>query len=333
MTLPPALILTAGLGTRLRPLTRVRAKAAVPVNGVPLVRRVARWLALNGIREHVYNLHHQPASIAACLGDGAALGIHLRYSWEPTVLGSAGGPRHALPLLTDSGADRFLIVNGDTLTDVDLIRLLDCHERSGAKVTMSLIRNPAPDRYGGVAVSDDGFVTGFTRPGSTVESFHFIGVQVADATVFARLEDNVPSESVNGLYPVLMRDAPRSIAAFISEASFSDIGTPLDCLRTSLALADLEGDRMISSSAHLDAEAVVERTAIWDDVVVGAGAHLRDCIIGDGARIPAGADYVACAIVPAGHHLAADGERIEDGLLIRAMESRLGVFPGSRTLV
>jgi NDP-sugar pyrophosphorylase family protein len=102
MRRPPALVLTAGLGTRLRPLTYVRAKAAVPVNGEPLVRRVARWLAGRGIDEHVYNLHHHPASIAACLGDGAGLGVRVRYSWEPAVLGSAGGPRHALPLLLDS---------------------------------------------------------------------------------------------------------------------------------------------------------------------------------------------------------------------------------------
>ena len=319
MTRPPALVLTAGLGTRLRPLTHVRAKAAVPVNGEPLVRRVATWLASCGIREHVYNLHHHPASIAACLGDGTSLDIHVRYSWEPTVLGSAGGPRHALPLLTDGTADRFLIVNGDTLTNVDLDAVLDRHDRSGAQITMSLIPNPAPDKYGGVAVSPDGFVTGFTRPGAAGESFHFIGVQVATAGVFRRVDDNVPSESVNGLYPVLMREARGSIAAFISDASFSDIGTPLDCLRTSLALAVHEGDRLVSENARIEPTAVVERTAIWDDVVVGAHATLRDCIVADRVTIPAGASYERCAIVPAGAHAAAGDERIEGDLLIRAI--------------
>lgn len=319
MTPPPVLVLTAGLGTRLRPLTHVRAKAAVPVNGEPLVRRVARWLAGHGVRDHVYNLHHHPASIAACLGDGTALGMRVRYSWETAVLGSAGGPRHALPLLTDAGAGHFLIVNGDTLTDVDLEALLDRHDESAAKVTMSLIPNPAPDKYGGVTVSSDGFVTGFTRPGSAGESFHFIGVQVAGAGVFSGLEDNVTSESVNGLYPILLREAPRSIAAFISDASFSDIGTPLDCLRTSLALAVHEGDRLVSDTARIDPTAIVQRTAIWDDVIVGARAHLRDCIVADGVTITAGAKYERCAIVPAGAHAAARDERIEDGLLIRAV--------------
>ena len=319
MTAPPALILTAGLGTRLRPLTHVRAKAAVPVNGEPLVRRVARWLAARGIREHVYNLHHHPASITACLGDGTALGIRVRYSWEPTVLGSAGGPRHALPLLTDTGADHFLIVNGDTLTDVDLDAVLHRHQDSRARVTMSLIPNPAPDKYGGVTVSSDGFVTGFTRPGAGAESFHFIGVQVAAADVFGCLEDNVPHESVNSLYPVLMREDARSVAAYVSDASFSDIGTPLDCLRTSLALAVHEGDLMVSPSARIAPDAVVHRTAVWDDVIVGAGAQLHDCIVGDRVTIPAGANYERCAIVPAGDLVPGRDERIEGGLLIRAI--------------
>ena len=115
---PRALLLTAGLGTRLQPLTYVRAKAAVPINGEALVRRVIRGLALSGISDLVLNLHHRPASIAALVGDGSDLGVSVRYSWEQPVLGSAGGPRHALPLVTDSDDDDFLIVNGDTLTDV-----------------------------------------------------------------------------------------------------------------------------------------------------------------------------------------------------------------------
>ena len=317
MTACPALVLTAGLGTRLRPLTYVRAKAAVPVNGEPLVRRVARWLAGAGIRDHVYNLHHHPESIAACLGDGSGLGIRVRYSWEHPVLGSAGGPRHALPLLLDAAAEPFLIVNGDTLTNVDLAALRQRHERSGAQVTMALIANPAPEKYGGVVVSDDGYVTGFTRAGSGVESFHFIGVQVAGPDVFADLADGVRSESVNELYPALIRQSPHAIAAFISAASFSDIGTPADCLRTSLALAEPEGDRLLASTATIAPSAVVVRTAIWDDVSVDAGARLHECIVADGAHIPAGVHYDRCAIVPAGGRAPAENERLEHGLLVR----------------
>jgi NDP-sugar pyrophosphorylase family protein len=90
-----ALVLTAGLGTRLRPLTCVRAKAAVPVNGQPLIHRIIRWLVSGGGFDLVLNLHHTPETIAALVGDASALGARVRYSWEQPVLGSAGGPRRA----------------------------------------------------------------------------------------------------------------------------------------------------------------------------------------------------------------------------------------------
>lgn len=317
MRRPPALILTAGLGTRLRPLTYVRAKAAVPVNGEPLARRVARWLGSRGFRDQIFNLHHHPASVAACLGDGSELGVRIRYSWEQPVLGSAGGPRHALPLLTDSGSERFLIVNGDTLTNVDLDALSDRHASAGALVTMALIPNPAPDKYGGVLVSSDGYVTGFTRPGEASESFHFIGVQAAEAKAFEGLPDGVPHETVKALYPELLRRDPRAVAAFVSDAEFRDIGTPADLLAASLTLAESEGHHMVSRTAEIAPEAVLERTAVWDDVTIERGARLTECLVADGVRIPRGAVFERCAIVPADARQPAADERIEDGLLIR----------------
>ena len=101
---PPrsALLLTAGLGTRLAPLTEVRAKPAVPVAGEPLVRRITRWLARQGVDDLVLNLHHLPSTVTGVMGDGSDLGVRVRYSWEqPIVLGSAGGPRQALPIIND----------------------------------------------------------------------------------------------------------------------------------------------------------------------------------------------------------------------------------------
>src|SRR5260370_5725215 len=96
-----ALVLAAGRGTRLRPLTLTRAKAAAPVDGEPLARRTIRWLVGHGVRDLVVNLHHKPESIAAAVGDGSDLGPRVRYSWESPILGSAARPRHPLPLLLD----------------------------------------------------------------------------------------------------------------------------------------------------------------------------------------------------------------------------------------
>jgi mannose-1-phosphate guanylyltransferase len=320
-----ALILAAGLGTRLRPLTYVRAKAAVPVNGEPLIRRVISWLVAQGFSDLMVNLHHQPASVGAAVGDGQDLGARVRYSWEDPVLGSAGGPRHALPMLVEglsAGEQQFLLVNGDTLTDLALAALVDAHHASGALVTMAVIPNPRPERYGGVLV-ESGRVTGFGRPGrlsAGAQSFHFIGVQVADARVFADLPDGEPAESVLDLYPQLMSRDRTAIRAFPATAVFRDIGTPADYLQTSLELATAEGDRLIApGSSGIHPSADVRRTAVWDNVTIGAHSRLHECIVCDGAAIPPGSHYRRCAIAPYRGEGLHTGERLEGSLIIREL--------------
>ncbi len=272
----PALVLTAGLATRLRPLSHVRAKAALPVAGTPLVHRIIRWLAGAGIRDFVLNLHHLPQTITALVGDGTQFGVRVRYSWEMPVLGSAGGPRRALPLL---GAPRFLIVNGDMLTDASLPDLMAAHDRPGTLVTMAVVPNAAPEKYGGVLVDDEGTVTGFTRRGSQQPSYHFIGVQVAESAAFATLPDNRPLESVGSLYPELMRTNPGSVRVCVSNAEFLDIGTPADYLETCLRLAEREG--------HVLANDCV----LWDHVEIEPGARLERCVVTDEVRVPSDADW------------------------------------------
>jgi mannose-1-phosphate guanylyltransferase len=300
-----ALVLTAGLGTRLQPLTLARAKAAAPVDGESLARRTIAWLVSHGVRDLVLNLHHKPESITATVGDGSDLGARVRYSWESPVLGSAGGPRHALPLVLDSTSDAtFVLVNGDTLTNVDLPAMVRRHRDSGALVTMAVIVNPRPDKYGGVVLDARGAVTAFTRrraPGEPGDAtFHFIGPQVVNAEVFADLPDGVPFESVLGVYPRLMRERPGSVRGFAGDWSFQDIGTPADLLATSLALAAADGrpDRpRWGRRPSVDPTARVTRSVLWDDVSIGAGAEIDECVIADHVVIPAGARLSRCAIV------------------------------------
>ena len=278
------------------------------------------WLVSEGVTEQVLNLHHRPESIAAVVGDGGDLGARVRYSWEDPVLGSGGGPRHAIPLLTDGkggSTDAFVIVNGDTLTDMPLGVLTDRHQQSGALVTMALIPNPRPEFYGGVRV-EDGWITGFTRAGTGEASYHFIGVQAAHAAAFSSLDDGVPAESVNSLYPRLIRESPYSVAACIVDAPFSDIGTPADYLQTSVGLAAREGDRLVSGAGlEIDPGATLTRTAVWDNVRIGANCVLKDCIVCDGAQIDAGSRYERCALVPfAGQPIYPD-ERREGNLIVR----------------
>lgn len=295
-----ALVLAAGLGTRLHPLTLARAKAAAAVDGEPLVRRTVAWLVSQGFTDLVVNLHHKPQTITAALGDGRDLGARIRYSWEDPVLGSAGGPRHALPLLLDAVAERTaVVVNGDTLTNVELGAMIDAHRRSGALVTMALIPNPRPDKYGGVLLDAYGAATGFTRRGSSESSFHFIGPQVIEADAFMSLEDGVPAESVLGIYPKLMDARRGSVMGFVSDASFHDIGTPADLLATSLDLAARAGrpDRpRWGRDCVVDPSARVTRSVLWDRVRIGAGATVHECVVADDVDVPAGASYTRCAI-------------------------------------
>ena len=299
-----ALVLAAGLGTRLHPLTLARAKAAAAVDGEPLVRRTVRWLGTHGFRDLVVNLHHKPETITAVLGDGSDLGARVRYSWESPVLGSAGGPRHALPLLLSGTAERTaVIVNGDTLTNVDLAAMIDQHRRTGALVTMALIPNPRPEKYGGVLLDEYQNVTGFARRGAGQDNFHFIGPQVVEADAFMSLEDGVVAETVLGIYPKLMEARRGSVMGFVSDASFQDIGTPADLLHTSLDLASADrrnGEPRPGRNAVIAATARVSRSVLWDDVTVGDNAVLFECVVGDGVSIPAGARYERCAIVNSG---------------------------------
>ncbi|MBI4477692.1 MAG: NDP-sugar synthase [Acidobacteria bacterium] len=233
----PALILAAGYGTRLRPLTADIAKPALPVGGVPLIVRVLRWLSRLGVRDAIINLHYKPETITALVGDGRALGLKIRYSWEPVILGSAGGPARAFQL---HEAARWLIVNADTLTDVDVERLVDQHSSTGALVTMAVVPNPNPFRYGGVLVRDNvvsGFTPAMRNPPGTC---HFIGVQAVERSVFSHVAPDRKSDSVGDLYPKLLDSQPGAVRAFVSIATFFDIGTPRDYQETSTRLEKMD---------------------------------------------------------------------------------------------
>lgn len=306
----PALVLTAGLATRLRPLSFVRAKAAVPVAGQPLITRILRQLRAAGVSDAVLNLHHLAHTLTRLVGDGSDLGMRVRYSWEMPILGSAGGPRQALPLL---GAPTFLIANGDTLTDVDVAALVEAHRRSGALVTMAVVPNAEPQKYGGVVVAADDSVTGFTKRGSSQASHHFVGLQVAEASAFASLSTGTPYESVAAVYPALISDRPGSVRAHVCAAEFLDIGTPDDYLRTSLMLARREGGAPAPGArTRIDPTARIEASILWDDVQVGAGSMLRQCIVTDGARVPDDTSWTGVTLRSATGELAPGERRIGD---------------------
>jgi mannose-1-phosphate guanylyltransferase len=315
------MVLTAGLGTRLAPLSDLKAKPALPVAGVPLAGRILRWLAGAGVTDAVLNLHHRPESITGAIGDGSRFGVRVRYSWEPRILGSAGGPARALPLLD---AERFFLVNGDTLTDVDLAALSARHAASAAAVTLAVIPNPDPLHYGGVMLDEDGCVTGFSAPGPGNPGWHFIGVQAVERSVFASLDPDQPVDTFAGTYRRMIATRSGAIRAMTAQAAFFDIGTAADYLETCLAIDRTEGlgDVLAGSRTAVHRGAHVTRSVLWDDVEIADDVSLDECVVADGVRIPPGVRLSRRAIVPCGDRLPGAGDARVGDLFVSPLDAQ-----------
>jgi mannose-1-phosphate guanylyltransferase len=183
------------------------------------------------------------------------------------------------------------------------------HEGSGATVTLALVPNTAPDRYGGVLLGPHDEVVGFTRKGDRRPSWHFIGVQVTNRDAFAALPDGEPIDSIGGAYDALMAASPGSVRGWRCDASYHDIGTVREYVETSFVCLteetagssrDAAGPVIAGSGCRVAPSARLRRAILWDDVTVEAGCELEDCVVTDGLTIPAGTQLSRCAVVPAG---------------------------------
>jgi len=143
-------------------------------------------------------------------------------------------------------------------------------------------------------------------------------VQVVESSVFAALPDDTPADTVAGIYPALWQQRPGSVRAFVTAAEYMDIGTPADYLNTSLTLATRERSSLTGRRTRVAASARIERSVLWDDVEVGEGALLRDCIVTDGVKVPADTSWHGVALRVADDQLA-PGERRVDNLAVSAL--------------
>lgn len=302
-----AMILAAGFGTRLFPLTIDRTKPAIPFLGKPLVGYVAEYIAGFGINEIVVNLHHQPQSVIDALGDGSDFGVHIEYTIEePNILGTAGALDNAREHLTD---EPFLIVNGKIITDIDISGAIETHRRSGALATMVLKSNIKRERFT-VVETADGLVTGFggfplplteeeiRNPQSEIHNpLMFTGIHILEPRVFDYIPRGVFSDIVSDIYRPALEKGD-GIAAHVAEGDWYELSTIPRYLDISLAMLK-ETNVFSGADCSISADALVRDSVIWDTVNIEADTELYRTIIADGVTIPAGEKFENAAIVRA----------------------------------
>jgi len=293
-------VLCAGLGTRLRPLTGLVPKPAVPLCQVPLIRHALGLLAGAGVRRVVVNVHHLPEAMAAAAGAAAAaLGLELAISREPVIAGTGGALRQAAPLL--SGAEAVVVLNGDVLFDVDLRPALSAHRASGALATMALLPMPAGARYAAVEIDECGRVRRiagrFGPGGAGLTPWHFPGLHVLSPGLLERIPA-APFECDlhRDLYPPLM--ARGLVRGLVTHGAWSDLGTPASYLAANLEVAagrfplarfGLGAPRRIAASARIDPGAWIgEAVIIGEGCEVPAGARVDRAVLWPGTRLRQG---------------------------------------------
>lgn len=293
-----AMILAAGFGTRLFPLTIDRTKPAIPFLGKPLVGYVAEYIAKFGITEVVVNLHHQPDSVINALGDGSAFGVRIDYALEePNILGTAGALDNARRFLED---DTFLVVNGKIITDIDIAAALETHKKSGAMATMILKPNTRREKFT-IVEERDGYVTRFTDfPLPLDESemstpLMFTGIHILEPSVFDYIPRGIYSDIVPTFYDPALSEG-KKIAAHITDANWYELSTIPRYLDISLAMLKGTGVQ-IGRNCNLSASATVKDSIIWDSVTISDEASLYRTILADDVTIPPGESFENAAIV------------------------------------
>jgi mannose-1-phosphate guanylyltransferase len=330
-----AMLLCAGLGTRLRPLTDLLPKPAVPLCGVPLAGWTLALLRAGGVRRAVVNTHHLPEEMAgAARAAAAALGLGLEISHEPKIAGTGGALREARRLL--QGSDPLLLVNGDVLFDLDLEAALSAHRASRALATMVLLPMPVGQSYASVEVDPGGAVrriAGAYGPGGpALWPWHFSGVHVLSPELLEHLPTEPFMADVNRhVYPPLMESG--RIRGHVSSGYWNDLGTPAryleatcDVLSGRVPLGRFAGAEPLSAACEVApgvrvaAGAVIEPGArLLGPAYLGPGARVEafaevgpEAVIGAGAHVPAGAG-VRRAVVLDGTRLL-PGERLEGAI-------------------
>jgi mannose-1-phosphate guanylyltransferase/mannose-1-phosphate guanylyltransferase/phosphomannomutase len=324
-----AMVLAAGLGTRLRPLTYEITKPMVPVLDRPVMEHIVDLLDRHGIAEVIANLHYFPDSIKEHFGE------RLEYSYEPELLGTAGGVRACSEFF---GGDPFLVISGDALTDIDLGAFAERHRSSGGVATLAVKRVRDTREYGVVLHDREGRITGFQEkpePDEALSDLGNCGIYMFDPQIFDYFPGRPFVDWAKDVFPVLLQnDVPFHIHEI--HEYWNDVGSLAElrqgtfaALRGELRL-EIEGHEVrpgvtVAGSTQLPPDLEVEGPAWFGgDVTVGAGVRLMgSTVLGDGAAIGAGAQLRDCILLP-GTEVAAKA------ILIDAIAGHEGILRSLR---
>jgi len=282
-----ALILAGGEGTRLRPLTSTVPKPVVPLVDRAFISYMLEWLRGHGIDDIIMSCGFMASGVRNVLGDGSALGIKLRYVEEPQPMGTGGAIKFAESLLDE----RFFVLNGDVLTDIDLTTELEQHERTGARGTLALVPVEDPTAYGLVRFADDQSVTEFVEKPAydEIDSTPLIsaGAYVLEREVLDLMpaDENVSIE--REVFPQLIGNG---LYAYAGAGYWMDIGTPHRYLRGTWDI--LEGNVKTEVQSRFDGGflAVAEG-------VEAAGRIIPPALVEEGCTIAAGAQVGSLAVL------------------------------------
>ncbi|MCU1454508.1 MAG: Mannose-phosphate guanylyltransferase [Acidimicrobiales bacterium] len=321
--------MVGGFGTRLRPLTLTTPKQMLPIVHRPMIEHVLGHLAEHGIDDAVLGMGYKPDAFSDAYPDGVCGGVVVHYAVEPEPLDTAGAIRFAA---LDAGiTERFLVVNGDVLTDLDIGALIEFHVAHGAEGTIALHRVEDPSAFGVVPTDDDGRVLAFVEKPPRHEAPTDLinaGTYVLEPSVLDRIDAGRKVSIERETFPEIVADGRLYAAAL--DTYWIDTGTPAKYLEAQLDLlvgvrgpalsgvsadAEVAGDAVVeesvvSAGATIEAGAVVRRSVVMGGATVGAGARLDHAIVGPDARIGAGAVLTeatvlgAGAVADAGEHLA-----------------------------
>ena len=309
-----AVVLVGGFGTRLRPLTLTTPKQLLPVAGRPMIERVFEHLAEHGIDDAVLSLGYRADAFTGAYPDDRCAGVHLSYAEEPEPLDTAGAVRFAA--LAAGIDERFLVVNSDVMTDLDLSALLAFHADRGAEGTIALTPVEDPSHFGVVTTDERGRVQAFIEkpaPGTAPTNLINAGYYVLEPSVIDRIDDDRKVSIERETFPAMVADG--TLYALADDAYWIDVGTPERYLQANLDFLDGLRDEehvpvLLPEDLLIDPSATVERSVLGQSCRVLEGAQVIDSVLHGGVTVGVGATVRGSVAGPAA--VIGDGATIDE---------------------